>query len=128
MAQPITHNIKRSEVPTQCESVTIFFSIHTGKILPAETAKLQILADCLVNNPSTRVKLRGNIDRLERGDEAYAISLSDHMTNTVSAELERLRVDRERIDQVGFGYDYPVCTERSVKCIKENNRVEISTL
>ena len=75
-----------------------------------------------------RVKLRGNIDRLERGDEVYAISLSDHMTHIVSAELERLRVDRERIDQVGFGYSYPVCTERSVKCIKDNNRVEISTL
>jgi len=127
VSESVTTDLKqKTDARLKCKSTRILFSVYTNKISSAELAKLERLANCLAKNSNMSVLLQGNIDRLERGSEAYALYLGEHMTDIVRTQLERLMVDRERIDQVSFGYERPLCSERTIKCIRENNRVDIS--
>jgi len=77
----------------------------------------------LMDAPELRIRVEGHTD--SQGDEEQNVSLSQARAEAVVRHLLALRVDKERLEAIGFGPSRPVDTNRTESGRSNNRRVEL---
>ena len=81
------------------------------------------LADFLMRNETTRIRVEGHTD--STGDDAYNAELSRRRAQAVADALAARSVPASRVEVVGRGEGYPVATNDTSAGRQQNRRVEI---
>ncbi|MCB9780485.1 MAG: OmpA family protein [Alphaproteobacteria bacterium] len=100
----------------------------TGKatIDPASFGVLDEVAQVILDNPDSRVRVEGHTDN--EGDDAFNLKLSQERADSVRAYLIEKGVAPERLDAKGYGETKPIDTNRTDAGRANNRRVEFHIL
>jgi len=79
-----------------CLPEYIRFSLDSYKVEPTEQRKIVEVADYLKQNPNSKILMIGYADK-KTGNSHYNMNLSQKRVNAVSAELNRLGINTNRI-------------------------------
>lgn len=85
-----------------------------------EKGKLQDLAEVLKDHPELEVTIEGHCD--DRGTNAYNRGLGEKRANAVQEFLYSLGIMQDRVTQVSYGEEKPLCTEQNEACWSKNRR------
>jgi outer membrane protein OmpA-like peptidoglycan-associated protein len=104
----------------------IMFAENSTALSASSKKSLDRIAASLVKYPYRRVVIEGHTDGT--GSSKHNQALSEKRANAVSAYLGTQRVDRSKIDIVGYGEKQPLFANDSAQGRKQNRRVEIVIL
>ena len=113
--------VKRRAPP----ELTIYFERDSNELLPAETAKLDRLAETLSRQPEVRLTLNGYTDAA--GSAGYNRMVAESRASSVKAYLVARGVDPLRMSVVGKGARDFAANNDSEAGRNLNRRVEIET-
>ncbi|HWO40251.1 MAG TPA: peptidoglycan-associated lipoprotein Pal [Candidatus Eisenbacteria bacterium] len=77
-------------------------------------------AEWLKANPSVRVQIEGHCD--ERGTVEYNLALGARRAKNVKDYLATLGIAVERLSDISYGEEIPLCRERTEACWEKNRR------
>jgi len=100
----------------------VYFDYDSADIRDSERAALSKNADVLKKYDFLRVTIEGHCD--ERGTIEYNIALGERRAQTVIDYLASLGVPRERLKNVSYGKEVPVCSQSSEACWQQNRRAK----
>lgn len=100
-------------------------TFDTGKatLKPASQEQLKNIAEILKAYPAVNVKLGGYTDNTGNADSN--LKLSQDRANSVRAELEKMGVDKDRLEAEGYGQEHPVASNDSQEGRAQNRRISI---
>ena len=101
----------------------LVFALGRAALLPASKAVLGDVFQVLMDAPDLRIRVEGHTD--SQGDEEQNVSLSQARAEAVVRHLVELRVDKGRLEAIGFGPSRPVDTNRTESGRSNNRRVEL---
>jgi outer membrane protein OmpA-like peptidoglycan-associated protein len=101
----------------------IVFDLDSADIKPGSERALDQIAEFLIDEDVSRVKVEGHTDAL--GPDNYNESLSYERADAVRDALVARGVPRDRITMAGYGEDYPVASNDTASGRQLNRRVEI---
>jgi peptidoglycan-associated lipoprotein len=101
---------------------TIYFDFDSANIRDSERATLAKDAEVLKKYDFLRVTIEGHCD--ERGTIEYNIALGERRAQAVIDYLVSLGVPRERLKNVSYGKEVPVCTQSTEACWAQNRRAK----
>ena len=101
----------------------IMFDFDSAAIKPGSDHALDEIAEFLINQEGSELKVEGHTDSL--GTDGYNLVLSRDRAAAVRNALVARGVPRDRIDMTGYGEDYPVASNDSPSGRQLNRRVEI---
>ncbi|MFD2936980.1 sodium-translocating pyrophosphatase [Spirosoma flavum] len=98
---------------------------ETGKAtLESESQEqLKNVAEILKAYPAVKVKLGGYTDNT--GNAASNLKLSQDRANSVRVELEKMGIDKDRLDAEGYGQEHPVASNDTEEGRAQNRRISI---
>ena len=99
---------------------TIHFAYDSAAIKKAEQSNLQLVAEALRADASTKLKIEGNCD--ERGTQEYNRSLGERRALAAREALAKLGIDPSRIVTISFGKDKPVDPANNEAAWAKNRR------
>lgn len=104
------------------------FLFETGKsdLKPGALQNLYRLVNYLKENPRHNVVVEGHTDSV--GSSQSNVALSERRAHAVANFLIANGVEGSRIDDVGYGEDYPIDTNKTAAGREHNRRVEITIL
>ena len=99
--------------------------VHFGSgkrdVLGTDRAQLNSVAGWLHANPNWLLLIEGHTD--DRGSWQQNLIISEERAQAVMRTLVAQGVNADRITNVGFGADRPICRDRTEKCRAQNRRV-----
>ncbi|AKD56673.1 sodium-translocating pyrophosphatase [Spirosoma radiotolerans] len=100
-------------------------TFETGKAtLKSESQEqLKNIAEILKAYPAVNVKLGGYTDNT--GNAASNLKLSQDRANSVRAELEKMGIDKDRLEAEGYGQEHPVASNDTKEGRAQNRRISI---
>lgn len=113
----------RAEASAACELAPVFFRYFDTRLSPEAEALLRRSAECLLQQPSLRVRLEGHADA--SGPESVNASLGQGRAQSVAAYLLSLGVASARLVLESQGAARPPCTEATPECFARSRRVEL---
>jgi len=129
---PENQNIGNNFNSNQAEDRDMFlaqmvhFEFDSSEVLPDDFAKVQIVAQHMIQNPSHALVIEGHCD--ERGTEDYNLSLGERRALSVQEELINLGVPSERIRTISYGEKIPMSDGTSEAIFAQNRRGEFVLL
>ncbi len=99
---------------------TVYFAYDSSDIRESERAALTKDADVLKKYDFLRVTIEGHCD--ERGTIEYNIALGERRSQAVIDYLASLGVAKDRLKNVSYGKEVPVCSESTEACWQKNRR------
>ena len=100
----------------------IHFDFDRAEIRDADKSILAQNADSLKKYDFLRVTVEGHCD--ERGTIEYNIALGERRAQSVIDYLASLGVPKERLKNVSYGKEVPVCSESNEACWRQNRRAK----
>ena len=104
-------------------SGSVLFASNKATLLPAARARLESVADVLLEHPERALTIEGHTDA--QGSAGHNSDLSQRRADAVRAALVAKGYPAERIQTVGIGEDQPVADNASAEGRANNRRVEI---
>lgn len=101
----------------------LLFATDSASLSPTLRGDLRILANSLLEYPSTVVDVVGHTDNT--GTAAYNQDLSERRASAVAGELRAGGVPSGRIRAYGLGEDQPVASNLTPEGRQQNRRVDI---
>lgn len=101
----------------------IYFAFNQSFIGETERAKLEKLADYLVQNQEFQVIVEGHCD--EQGSEEFNRVLGEKRALAVRDYLSSLNVDAKRIQTISYGEERPASPGRTEEAYARNRRAEL---
>jgi len=101
----------------------VLFDSGSATLKPGAALQLNRLGAFMHENPGTRIIVEGYTD--SQGPAAYNQALSERRSQAVADALAAQGVDRDRIQTVGRGQDYPVASNATSAGRQQNRRVDI---
>ena len=102
----------------------VYFGFDSTTLPDTETAKIEAVANDLLQNANHVVVIEGNCD--ERGSNEYNLSLGDKRAIAVRDYLTRLGVAADRIQTTSYGEEKPVDSGHGEASWSKNRRGEFS--
>ncbi|MCK8493462.1 sodium-translocating pyrophosphatase [Spirosoma sp. RP8] len=98
---------------------------ETGKatLKPASQEQLKNISEILKAYPAVNVKLGGYTDNT--GNAANNLKLSQDRANSVRVALEKLGIDKDRLEAEGYGQAHPVASNETKEGRAQNRRISI---
>jgi peptidoglycan-associated lipoprotein len=100
----------------------VYFDYDSADIRDSERATLAKDADVLKKYDFLRVTIEGHCD--ERGTIEYNIALGERRAQAVINYLVTLGVPAQRLKNVSYGKEVPVCSESNEACWRQNRRAK----
>ena len=104
----------------------VHFDYDSSSVRPADLAKVEIVAQHMVQNPSHKLMIEGHCD--ERGTEDYNVSLGERRALAVVDELLRLGISQGRIRTTSYGEKVPMADGLTEQAFTQNRRGEFVLL
>ncbi|HTT01375.1 MAG TPA: OmpA family protein [Steroidobacteraceae bacterium] len=101
----------------------VLFDTGSAMLKPGAGLQLDRLAGFMRQNPQTKIIIEGYTD--STGSAAFNESLSQRRAQAVQDALVAQSIDRDRIQAVGRGQDYPVASNATSAGRQQNRRVDI---
>lgn len=100
-------------------------TFETGKatLKPESQEQLKNIAEILKAYPAVNVKLGGYTDNTGNADSN--LKLSQDRANSVRAELEKMDIDKDRLEAEGYGQEHPVASNDTKEGRAQNRRISI---
>ncbi len=129
-AEELRKDVKNADVERIGEGIVITFD--SGLLFDVNAAQLQSgakdntkeLARVLNKYEDTKVLVVGHTD--STGDHDYNVELSRKRAESVAGQLEKMGIQKARIDEQGKGETDPVAANDSDKGRQANRRVEVA--
>ncbi|MFZ5862322.1 MAG: peptidoglycan-associated lipoprotein Pal [Nitrospirota bacterium] len=102
----------------------VYFDFDRSDITLVARAKLEHMAEWLLQNPGKAVRIEGHAD--ERGTNEYNLALGERRAQAVKRVLVALDVAEERLSTVSYGEEQPVCRAREESCFHKNRRAHFA--
>lgn len=102
---------------------TILFNFDSHILGNDARPVLQKVGDWLKENPSAKVRIEGHCD--ERGTDEYNLALGEERARSAQSYLERLGVERSRIEIATYGSHRPRDQRSTEAAWAKNRRDEI---
>ncbi|MCB1884285.1 MAG: OmpA family protein [Geminicoccaceae bacterium] len=116
-------------VPPLPERITlasdVLFDFDKANIKEAFKPELKKIADLIIGNPTTPVRVQGHTDSI--GSEAYNQKLSVERATSVADYLTGEGVAQNQLTVEGFGETQPVASNKTAEGRAQNRRVDITT-
>jgi peptidoglycan-associated lipoprotein len=126
-ALPDPHDIARMIQDREAfKASTIYFAYDRSSIQPAESTKVDLVAEYLKNNSSAKVLIEGHSD--ERGTEEYNRSLGERRALSLREYFVNSGIDGGRVFTQSWGEDKPVDEDHSEVAWSRNRRGEFVLL
>lgn len=100
----------------------VHFEQDRAVIRPVSYSILNVVAQVLLDYPSTSVEVQGHTD--SAGDDAYNLRLSQERADSVRAYLVERGIDPARLTARGYGETRPIESNRTSRGRAINRRVE----
>ena len=104
----------------------VHFDYDSSSVRPTDLAKVEIVAQYMVQNPSHKLMIEGHCD--ERGTEDYNVSLGERRALAVVDELLRLGITQGRIRTTSYGEKIPMADGLTEQAFTQNRRGEFVLL
>ena len=104
----------------------VHFDYDSSSVRPTDLAKVEIVAQHMIQNPSHKLMIEGHCD--ERGTEDYNVSLGERRALAVVDELLRLGISQERIRTTSYGEKIPMADGLTEQAFTLNRRGEFVLL
>ena len=104
----------------------VHFDYDSSSVRPTDLAKVEIVAQHMVQNPSHKLMIEGHCD--ERGTEDYNVSLGERRALAVVDELLRLGITQGRIRTTSYGEKIPMADGLTEQAFSQNRRSEFVLL
>ena len=104
----------------------VHFDYDCSSVRPADLAKVEIVAQHMIQNPSHKLMIEGHCD--ERGTEDYNVSLGERRALSVVDELLRLGINQGRIRTTSYGEKVPMSDGPTEQAFAQNRRGEFVLL
>ena len=104
----------------------VHFDYDSSSVRPTDLAKVEIVAQHMVQNPSHKLMIEGHCD--ERGTEDYNVSLGERRALAVVDELLRLGISQGRIRTTSYGEKIPMADGLTEQAFTQNRRGEFVLL
>jgi len=98
----------------------VHFDFDSHDLTEQARAILKNNAEWLKANPSVRVQIEGHCD--ERGTVEYNLALGARRAKNAKDYLATLGIAVERLSDISYGEEIPVCRERTEACWEKNRR------
>jgi len=102
--------------------VGLTFEIGTKKLYANADSLLMDIAAALKAYPGTEIEIGAHVDN-ETGN--LAETLSKAQADTVAKILQKMGVEKRRMQPVGYGHSRPLVPNRTAKGREQNRRIEI---
>jgi peptidoglycan-associated lipoprotein len=104
----------------------VHFEFDSSEVRPDDFAKVQIVAQHMIQNPSHALVVGGHCD--ERGTEDYNLSLGERRALAVIDELVTLGVNPDKTRTISYGEKIPIADGTSEAIFAQNRRGEFVLL
>lgn len=101
---------------------TVYFGYDSAQVDPAESSKIEAVAEHLKANPSAGITVEGHCD--ERGSNDYNLALGERRALAVRAYLIGLGVDAGRVQTKSLGEESPAAPGHDESAWSQNRRAE----
>ncbi|WP_434139276.1 OmpA family protein [Photobacterium leiognathi] len=126
VAPVVEEVVEATTVQVEPISVTMPFAFDSDKLTAEDEARLEPIAQRLVNFPNAELVVIGHTD--SRGSEAYNQKLSEERAKTVALYLmKHFNIDASRVKGEGRGELYPVASNDTAEGRAQNRRVDVTT-
>ena len=102
----------------------VYFGYDSFQLAPAEVAKIEQVADYLLNNTRTVLIVEGHCD--ERGSNEYNLALGEQRALSIRTYLVNLGVAADRIQSRSFGEERPAVQGTGESAWMMNRRGEFA--
>jgi peptidoglycan-associated lipoprotein len=102
----------------------VYFDFDKAEVRDADRAVLAKNADALKRFDFLRVTVEGHCD--ERGTVEYNLALGERRAKAAYDYLVSLGVPAERLKNVSYGKEVPVCTQSTEECWQRNRRAHFT--
>jgi len=122
--EPFLFNVELSPIKAGKSVVleNIFFLTDSYQLLPESEKELQSLIQFLQINPSVNIEIAGHTDNL--GTAEYNLQLSEKRAREVFIYLAKHGVEEKRLSYKGYGFEFPLTTNKSESGRAKNRRTE----
>ena len=118
--------VEAATVQVEPISVTMPFAFDSDSLTAEDQARLEPIAQRLVNFPNSELVVIGHTD--SRGSEAYNQKLSEKRAKTVAVYLmKHFNIDASRVKGEGRGELDPVASNDTAEGRAQNRRVDVTT-
>ncbi|WP_318440130.1 OmpA family protein [Photobacterium leiognathi] len=126
VAPVVEEVVEATTVQVEPISVTMPFAFDSDKLTAEDEARLEPIAQRLVNFPNAELVVIGHTD--SRGSEAYNQKLSEERAKTVALYLmKHFNIDASRVKGEGRGELDPVASNDTAEGRAQNRRVDVTT-
>ncbi|HEY3738503.1 MAG TPA: OmpA family protein [Bryobacteraceae bacterium] len=122
----IEDSSKKVDKETWFDFDRLLFDTGNATLQPASQAQLADIAAILKAYPKVKMRIGGYTDNV--GDKAANMTLSQARASNVAAELEKLGVDKSRLDSKGYGEDHPVAPNDTDEGRAKNRRISMRVM
>ncbi|MBP2701927.1 OmpA family protein [Photobacterium lucens] len=126
VAPVVEEVVEATTVQVEPISVTMPFAFDSDKLTAEDEARLEPIAQRLVNFPNAELVVIGHTD--SRGSEAYNQKLSEERAKTVALYLmKHFNIDASRVKGEGRGELDPVASNDTAEGRAQNRRVDVTS-
>ncbi|KJG17593.1 OmpA family protein [Photobacterium angustum] len=126
VAPVVEEVVEATTVQVEPISVTMPFAFDSDTLTAEDQARLEPIAQRLVNFPNAELVVIGHTD--SRGSEAYNQKLSEERAKTVAVYLmKHFNIDASRVKGEGRGELDPVASNDTAEGRAQNRRVDVTT-
>jgi len=101
----------------------VLFEFGKSNMLSGGLKSMDDLAGFLQEYPNRNIMIEGFTDNI--GSEAFNLELSRNRANAVKSELVNRSIAANRINTIGYGFQFPVANNSTESGRQQNRRVEI---
>jgi peptidoglycan-associated lipoprotein len=98
----------------------VYFAFDSHELTVDAREVLKTNANWLKAHASARIQIEGHCD--ERGTVEYNLALGARRAKTVKDHLVTLGVTLDRISDISYGEEIPICKEQAEGCWEKNRR------
>ncbi|CAN5314721.1 sodium-translocating pyrophosphatase [soil metagenome] len=101
----------------------LLFQTGSATLEPQSQEQLKNVSEILKAYPTVNVKLGGYTDNT--GNAASNLKLSQDRANSVRVELEKMGIDKDRLEAEGYGQEHPAASNDTEEGRAQNRRISI---
>jgi K(+)-stimulated pyrophosphate-energized sodium pump len=101
----------------------LLFETNSANLKGESQEQLRNVSEILKAYPDVHVKLGGYTDNT--GNAASNLKLAQDRANSVRVELEKMGIDKDRLEAEGYGQNHPVASNDTEEGRAQNRRISI---